>query len=59
MNNNNYVNHNRRILNAVAGEQHAKWLRDGRRHQIKKAKKLVMPMAGITFNSLSALSVLV
>lgn len=56
--NNNYTNHNRRILNAVAGEQQAKWERDGRIFKLKQAKKRVAPMAGITFNSLSALSVL-
>ena len=57
MSNNNYVNNNRRILNAVASEQHTKWLREGRRRQLKKAKKLAMPMAGVTLNCLSALSV--
>jgi hypothetical protein len=54
--NSNYTNHNRRILNAVAGEQQAKWERENRRHKLKQAKKRVMPTAGITLNSLGGLS---
>jgi len=54
-----YVNHNRRILNAVAGEQHQQWEKQGNRYKLKKAKKLVAPALGVTFTSLSAMTALI
>jgi predicted ABC-class ATPase len=57
--NSNYVNHNRRILNAVAGEQHQQWLKEKDARALKRAKKDVMPMAGVRFKDFSELRVLV
>lgn len=52
---NNYVNHNRRILNAVAGEQHQQWLKERDQRALKRAKQDVMPALGIKLNSFDQL----
>lgn len=55
---NHYVNHNRRILNSVASEQHAKWEKERDVRALKRAKQDVRPNLNKCFNCLSELKTL-
>jgi hypothetical protein len=52
---NHYVNHNKRMLQEVAGEQHQQWLKERDQRALKWAKKDVAPMLGYRLNSLDQL----
>jgi len=52
---NNYVNHNKRMLQEVAGEQHQQWLKERDQRALKRAKQDVMPALGIKLNSFGQL----
>jgi len=52
---NHYVNHNKRMLQEVAGEQHQQWLKERDQRALKRAKQDVMPALGIKLNSFNQL----
>ena len=58
MENTNYINHNRRILNAVAAEEQLKWEKERDARALKRAKKDVITPLGKTFKSLADLETL-
>jgi len=55
---NHYVNHNRRILNEVASEQHKIWERERDVRALKRAKTDVAPIQGKRFTDFSKLRIL-
>lgn len=55
MQNSNYKNHNARLLNEIAGDQHTAWLKERDQRALKRAKRDAAPMKGVTLTDLSAL----